>query len=133
MVIAHKSTTEDIGILRKLFQQYDTEKNGVLSFDEFKHAMATHGYSENEMQEMFDAAVSSCTVLRLCLKPFSWKCFNSRAYDDERRIWTVPEESDTLNFLPQRLKRRAPSRRIASRKPSTDLIRTTQAPLMPVI
>lgn len=57
MVIAHKSTTEEIGILRKLFQKYDTEKNGVLSFDEFKQAMSTKGYSEDEMQDLFDAVV----------------------------------------------------------------------------
>lgn len=31
MVIAHKSTSEEIGFLRKLFTKYDTLKNGVIS------------------------------------------------------------------------------------------------------
>lgn len=59
MVIAHKSTSEEIGILRKLFQHYDTDKTGCLSFDEFKAAMEQHGHSEEEVEEMFEAVVSS--------------------------------------------------------------------------
>ena len=59
MVIAHKSTSEEIGILRKLFQQCDVEKNGVLSFDEFKQAMQSQGLSDDELEEMFDSVVRS--------------------------------------------------------------------------
>jgi len=57
MVIAHKSSSEEIGILRKLFLQYDTQKNGVLSVEEFKAAMAQSGHSEEELESMFDAVV----------------------------------------------------------------------------
>lgn len=55
MVVAHKSSTEEIGILRKLFQQYDTEKKGVLTYKEFKAAFDTVGYSSSECRKMFDA------------------------------------------------------------------------------
>lgn len=57
MVIAHKSTSEEIGILRKLFNQYDTDKNGMLDMNEFKAAMAQSGHSEEELESMFDAVV----------------------------------------------------------------------------
>lgn len=55
MVIAHKSTTDEIGILRKVFMQYDVDKNGVLSYEEFKKAFDAAGYSEEECERMFDA------------------------------------------------------------------------------
>lgn len=58
MVIAHKSTSEEIGILRKIFEKYDTEKNGVLSLDEFKAALETNGYSDEELVSMFEGVVS---------------------------------------------------------------------------
>jgi Ca2+-binding EF-hand superfamily protein len=55
MVIAHKSTSAEIGILRKIFQQYDTKKDGSLSYEEFKAAYAQAGLSEDEFSELFDA------------------------------------------------------------------------------
>jgi serine/threonine protein kinase len=67
MVIAHKSTSQEIGILRKIFQKYDTKRDGQLSFEEFKAAIAESGISESKHQEIFDAVVSiPCfTSLRL--------------------------------------------------------------------
>ena len=58
MVIAHKSTSEEIGILRKVFEKYDTEKNGVISLDEFKTALEIYGYSDEELVSMFEGVVS---------------------------------------------------------------------------
>lgn len=55
MVIAHRSTSEEIGILRKVFQQYDTDGSGHLSFSEFKAAMFEAGYSDDDAHELFDA------------------------------------------------------------------------------
>lgn len=65
MVIAHKSTSEEIGILRKLFRQMDTKQNGVLSIDEFKAAMAQTGHSDEELEVMFDAVVREGLILSL--------------------------------------------------------------------
>jgi calcium-dependent protein kinase len=55
MVVAHKSTSAEIGILRKIFQQYDTLKDGSLSYEEFKAAYAQAGMSEEDCADMFDA------------------------------------------------------------------------------
>lgn len=33
MVVAHKSNTEEIGILRKVFQSYDTNKSGDITYE----------------------------------------------------------------------------------------------------
>lgn len=55
MVIAHKSTSEEIGILRKVFQKYDTKKDGVLSYEEFKAGFEAAGLAEDDCRKIFDA------------------------------------------------------------------------------
>ena len=55
MVIAHKSTSEEIGILRKVFQQYDKDGSGDLNFDEFKAAMNDVEFSDDTYRTLFDA------------------------------------------------------------------------------
>lgn len=57
MVVAHKSTSAEIGILRKVFQQYDKRRLGRLSYDEFKAAIAAAGFEEEEYRKIFDAVV----------------------------------------------------------------------------
>lgn len=52
-VIAHQSSAEDVLEIRKLFDQYDTEKNGQITFHEFKEAMSNFDYSEEEIDDMF--------------------------------------------------------------------------------
>ncbi len=55
-VIAHRSTSEEVLELRKAFDQYDTENNGVISFEEFKVAVRDKfNYSDKEMKELFDS------------------------------------------------------------------------------
>lgn len=58
MVVAHKSTSEEIGILRKVFERYDKSRNGTISQDEFKVALESYGYSDEEVARMFDGLVS---------------------------------------------------------------------------
>jgi calcium-dependent protein kinase len=57
MVIAHRSSSEEIGILRKVFQKYDTARDGQLSYDEFRAALEDVGYDEEEYRKIFDAVV----------------------------------------------------------------------------
>ena len=58
MVIANKSTSDEIGILRKVFEEYDTDNSGVISLDEFKAALQIYGYSDDELEDMFEGMVS---------------------------------------------------------------------------
>ena len=58
LVIANKSTSDEIGILRKVFEEYDTDNSGVISLDEFKAALQIYGYSDDELEDMFEGMVS---------------------------------------------------------------------------
>lgn len=55
MVVAHKSSSAEIGILRKVFQQHDTDGNGVLDYEEFKAALQLLGHKDEDYQEIFDS------------------------------------------------------------------------------
>ena len=57
MVVAHKSTSDDIGILRKVFEQYDTPGNGHLDYDEFKAAVSELGLHDENCHELFESIV----------------------------------------------------------------------------
>ena len=58
-VIAHKSSTDEILQLRKVFDQYDKSNDGIIEFDEFKEALKQTNYSEEEIQDLFDSIVST--------------------------------------------------------------------------
>jgi Ca2+-binding EF-hand superfamily protein len=59
MVVAHKSSTEEIGILRKLFKKFDSRGDGSISYEEFCEALADAGHSEEDLKGMFEAVVRS--------------------------------------------------------------------------
>jgi len=67
MVIAHKSSSDEIGILRKLFEKYDSRHDGSIWFDAFCESMSGSGLSEEDLHSIFDAMVSSFRLLHLCL------------------------------------------------------------------
>lgn len=54
-VIAHSSHADEIVHLRKVFQKYDTAKNGVLSFEEFKAALHESDLSDDLLEEVFES------------------------------------------------------------------------------
>jgi serine/threonine protein kinase len=56
-VIAHKSTSAEIGVLRKIFQQFDTEGLGHLNYEQFKGAIADPKLTEEDYRRIFDAVV----------------------------------------------------------------------------
>jgi serine/threonine protein kinase len=58
MVIAHKSTSDEIGFLRRVFDKYDTTNDGVIAFTEFRDALHDYDYSEEELTSMFEGIVS---------------------------------------------------------------------------
>lgn len=55
MVLAHKSTREEILDLRKAFDSFDTANNGTISLEEFKAAMerSNNQYSEKDIEDIF--------------------------------------------------------------------------------
>ena len=62
MVVAHKSSSEEIGILRKIFQKFDKKRDGSIGFEDFCSALAEFGHSEQDLKEMFEAVVSEIQV-----------------------------------------------------------------------
>jgi calcium-dependent protein kinase len=56
-VIAHRSTAKEILQLRKVFDSFDTVKNGYLSYDEFKEALERLNYGPDEMEAIFSSVV----------------------------------------------------------------------------
>jgi serine/threonine protein kinase len=55
LVVAYKSTSEEIGFLRKMFSKFDTTNDGEISFEEFRAALLeNYDYSEEEIHDMFD-------------------------------------------------------------------------------
>jgi calcium-dependent protein kinase len=54
MVIAYKSTEEEIGFLRKVFKKFDVSQNGEISLSEFSAALRRHyDYTDSEIFAMF--------------------------------------------------------------------------------
>lgn len=62
MVVAHKSSTEDIGVLRRIFKKYDSRHTGSICFEEFCEDMSGYGKSEDELRFIFDAMVRTLVV-----------------------------------------------------------------------
>ena len=55
VIVAHKSSVPEILDMRRAFMKFDTEKDGVITVDEFKAAMAECvEYSDEEVNAMFD-------------------------------------------------------------------------------
>ena len=53
LVIAHKSTDDEIGFLRKVFDRFDFEKDGEITLKEFMECLKLYHYSENDVERMF--------------------------------------------------------------------------------
>ena len=58
-MIAHKSTTQEIISLRKVFDLIDKGRNGTVDLKEFKRGLAQSRFSEQEIEQIFDSIVST--------------------------------------------------------------------------
>ena len=56
-IIAHKSTSDEISEIRKMFESFDTTNSGRITFEEFKAAFEKYHYSEGDLLAMFNSAV----------------------------------------------------------------------------
>jgi calcium-dependent protein kinase len=69
LVIAKKSTSEEIFELRRIFDEMDTENTGTVTYEEFRTALQDLNYSDSEIKSMFDridfvrAILSRCVTL----------------------------------------------------------------------
>jgi calcium-dependent protein kinase len=55
LIIAHKSNSEDIGFLRKVFKRYDKNKDGAISLSEFKQCLSKYEFSDDHVEELFNS------------------------------------------------------------------------------
>lgn len=55
VVIAHKSTSEEVGFLRSMFENYDRSHLGVVNLEEFKDALKDYDYTNEEAERLFRA------------------------------------------------------------------------------
>lgn len=53
MVVAYRSTADEIGFLRKMFSRFDSLHNGEISEEEFSQALAVYNYQPNEIHELY--------------------------------------------------------------------------------
>jgi serine/threonine protein kinase len=67
-VIAKNSSAEDIFQLRAVFDEFDKDDTGTLTFNEFKEALGRFKYSEDDIEEIFQKIVSSIVGRGICLK-----------------------------------------------------------------
>jgi len=55
MVVAYKSTSEEIGFLRNIFGTYDVSNDGEIQLEEFKAALLkNYDYTDEEIETMFN-------------------------------------------------------------------------------
>lgn len=55
MVIAHKSSSDEIGVLRKAFKRYDHDKNGTITYPPFKESMKQYGFNDDYIEYLFQS------------------------------------------------------------------------------
>ena len=52
---AFEIASDEIGILRKVFQHYDTNHSGYLTFESFRDALEEAGFTDENYREIFNA------------------------------------------------------------------------------
>lgn len=111
MVVAHKSSVNEIGVLRKLFEKYAAH-DGSIQFEQFESALASGQESikvdeevdEEELRLVFKALVSKRNFIKQNLVNVSRCLPLSLLRIGCHRTWMVPAESDTQNLLPPPLR-----------------------------
>jgi len=84
-VIAHRSTSKELLQLRKIFDSFDTERNGVLSYEEFKAALEKKGYAEQDISDIF-ASVDLNSNGHIMYTEFLAAAISAQGHIEEDRI-----------------------------------------------
>lgn len=68
LIIAHHSSNEEIRELRNAFRQYDSNNDGIITFDDFKTTLDNFGYREEDCKFLFEKLVSCSKPPPICIK-----------------------------------------------------------------
>jgi calcium-dependent protein kinase len=100
LVVAYKSTDEELGFLRKIFDQFDSTNNGEISTEEFKKALTVYQYSNEELESMFVALDIDCTG-KVHYSEFLAGALEAHGSIDEARIAEAFDrlDSDDSGFI----------------------------------
>jgi calcium-dependent protein kinase len=97
-VIAHRSTADEIEQLRKAFEYFDAKRDGVITFGEFREALAgMNNYSDESLRELFSSIVSFNFYVSEQFALCSYSCTISFHLfpSSNERILTKPAKSCT--------------------------------------
>ena len=84
-VIAHKSSSEEIVMMRDAFHHYDTEKDGYLTYDEFHDALKECNLDETTLNSVFNSIdVDKSGTISYC--EFLAAALEARTNIDEERV-----------------------------------------------
>lgn len=102
MVIAHKSSADDIIELRKAFDAYDTANDGTVSFEEFRTVMekSNNNYTEEDIEKLF-ANVDTGRDGKLYFTEFLAATLNAQGRIVEERLAEAFDriDSDDTGFI----------------------------------
>jgi len=62
-IIAHRSSIAEIQELRVAFDKFDTRRDGVITFEEFKEGLKGLNYPDDVLTEMFASIVSTLFIV----------------------------------------------------------------------
>lgn len=84
-IIAHKSTTQEIIGLRRVFELMDTSRNGTVDFKEFKKGLAQSRFTDEEMEQIFES-IDVDKSGQIQYTEFLAATLEARGYLEEERI-----------------------------------------------
>jgi len=53
MIVAHKTSTQEIIQLRQVFDQYDSSNDGTITLEEFRQALAQYKFTDDDLDKIF--------------------------------------------------------------------------------
>jgi Ca2+-binding EF-hand superfamily protein len=100
LVVAYKSTDEELGFLRKIFGKFDITHHGEIEREEFKEAMAAYHYDKTELERMFIAMDIDATG-KVHYSEFLAATLEAHGSINERRIAEAFDrlDSDDSGFI----------------------------------
>lgn len=100
LVVAYKSTDEELGFLRRIFGKFDSKNSGEIERDEFKEALAVYQYDDEELEKMFTAMDIDATG-KVHYSEFLAAAIEAHGAIDETRIAEAFDrlDSDDSGFI----------------------------------